>query len=68
MDLSASMGHSVNDSIDKELCLFHYTSISDVATQLNALGKKALMEKIDIKKAYHNIDNCTYSLAHNCQM
>ena len=55
MDLSSPSGHSVNDGIEKELCSFHYASISDAATQLNALGKGALMAKMDIKQAYRNI-------------
>ena len=55
MDLSSPTGHSVNDGIEKELCSFHYPSISDAATQLNALGKGALMAKMDIKQAYRNI-------------
>ena len=52
MDLSSPTGHSVNDGIEKELCSFHYASISDAAMQLNALGKGALMAKMDIKQAY----------------
>ena len=55
MDLSAPLGHSVNDGIDRELCTFHYTSISDAATCLCTLGNRALLAKMDIKQAYRNI-------------
>ena len=52
MDLSLPTGH---DGIEKEFCTFYYASISDAAMQLNALGKGALMAKMDIKQAYRNI-------------
>ena len=55
MDLSAPLGHSVNDGINRELCTFHYTSISDAATRLCTLGNGALLAKMDIEQAYHNI-------------
>ena len=55
MDLSSPQGHSVNNGIQKELCIFHYTSISVAATQLLIAGTGAYLAKMDIKQAYRNI-------------
>jgi len=45
MDLSAPQGHSINDSINKELCSCHYMSVNQVAYQIMRLGKGTLMAK-----------------------
>ena len=55
MDLSAPLGHSVNDGIAKELCSLHYASLDDAAAKVSELGQGALLAKMDIRQAYRNI-------------
>jgi len=55
MDLSSPIGASANDGIVKDLCSFHYASITEAATRIMELGPGALMAKMDIKQAYRNI-------------
>ena len=51
-DLSYPEGSSVNDAIDPSLCSLTYTSVDVVAATAAALGKGALLAKIDVKSAY----------------
>lgn len=43
---------SINDAIEKCLCLLTYVSVPDVAKTAVALGKWSLIANIDIKAAY----------------
>lgn len=52
VDLSSPHGRSINDGIDSELCTLSYISVDDVAKTILALGRGALMAKVDIKNAY----------------
>ena len=51
-DLSFPEGASVNDGIDRGLCSLQYTSVENVARAAQALGRGALLAKLDIKSAY----------------
>ena len=55
IDLSSPAGWSVNDGIEKELCLMSYISIDRVVDYILRFKPGALMAKIDIKQAYRNI-------------
>ena len=48
-DLSFPEGTSGNDGINHQLRLFQYTSINIVARAVQALGRGALLAKLDIK-------------------
>ena len=50
VDLSSPHGESVNDGIDKELCMLSYISVYDIVKTILTLIKGALMAKVDIKK------------------
>ena len=52
VDLSSPHGRSVNDGIDSELCTLSYMRVYDVAKTILALGRGALMAKVDIRNAY----------------
>ena len=52
VDLSSPEGASVNDGVDKEMCSLSYTSVDVIAKKVAALGKGALIAKMDIKQAY----------------
>lgn len=54
-DLSYPEGHSINDSIKSELASLTYITVDEIANQAVALGKGALMAKIDIKSAFRLI-------------
>ena len=58
VDLSSPHGRSVNDGIDSELCTLSYISVDDVAKTILALGRGALMVKVDIKNAYRLMPVC----------
>ena len=51
-DLSFPPGQSVNDGIAAEKCSLEYTTVDRVAGAALALGRGALLAKIDIKSAY----------------
>ena len=55
VDLSLPKGHSVNDGISESLCSLHYPSVHDGARMARALGKGALVAKLDLKNAYRII-------------
>ena len=54
-DLSFPPGQSVNDGIDPSLCSLVYTTVDEVAAQAAALGRGALLAKVDIEAAYRLI-------------
>lgn len=54
-DLSYPQGRSINDAISQELASLSYITVDEVANQAVALGKGALMAKIDIKSAFRLI-------------
>ena len=49
VDLSAPLGHSVNDGISTEWCTPHYSSVADAVEMINSLGRGAIMAKVDLK-------------------
>ena len=52
VDLSSPEDASVNDGIEKEICSLSYTSLYAVADKAMALGRGAMLAKMDIKQAY----------------
>ena len=52
MHLSAPVGQSINDHISKEQYSLQYSSVDDAVKLLTALGKGALMAKVDLKSAF----------------
>ncbi len=55
LDLSAPLGHSVNDGIAKELASLSYVSVDDVVAGILERGRGTMMAKMDIQRAYRNI-------------
>ena len=55
VDLSAPEGHSINDSISKELASLSYVSVDDVVACALKEGKGAHLVKMDVKQPYRNI-------------
>ena len=55
LHLSAPLGKSINDYISKENFSLHYTSVDDAIHMLSALGKGALMAKVDLKSAFRMV-------------
>ena len=53
--LSPPSGQSINDHIPKEQCSLQYSSVDDSVKILTALGKGALMTKVDLKSAFRVI-------------
>ena len=51
-DLSHPPGASVNDGIDPAVCSLSYVTVDGIARTVAALGKGALMAKVDIEAAY----------------
>ena len=51
LHLSAPLGKSINDHISKENFSLHCASVDDAIHMLSALGKGALMAKVDLKSA-----------------
>ena len=56
--LSASPGQNINDYISKEEFSLRYASIDDATRMLSALGKGALMAKVDLKSAFRMVPVC----------
>ena len=54
MYLSAPTGQSINDHIPKEQYSLQYGSVDDAMKILTALGKGALMAKVDLKSAFES--------------
>ena len=54
-NLSYPEGRSVNDAINLELCSTSYITVDQVAATALALGRGAMIAKIDIKLAYRLI-------------
>ena len=60
VDLSWPLGASVNAGIDKTTYLdsrfdLTFPTIDDITNELKALGKGALLYKIDISQAFHHV-------------
>ena len=55
VDLSSPEDASVNDGIEKEICSLSYTSVDAVADKVMALGRGAMLAKMDIKQAYRMV-------------
>ena len=55
LHLSAPVGKSINDYISKENFSLHYASVDDAIHMLSALGKGALMAKVDLKSAFRMV-------------
>ena len=55
VDPSSPEGVSVNDRIDPELCSLQYLQLDTVIQQVNRLGCRTLLAKIDIERAYQII-------------
>ena len=55
LNLSAPVGFSVNDFIDRDCFSMHYSGIDDAIFHLTQLGAGALMSKLDIKSAFRLI-------------
>ena len=55
MDLSSPTDASINYGIQKDLCSLSYTSVDVVAEIILALGRGALIAKMDIKQAYRMV-------------
>ena len=51
VDLSSPEDASVNDGIKKDICSLSYISVDMIAEMALALGKGALLAKMDIKQA-----------------
>jgi len=55
VDVSSPEGASVNDGIQESLGSLTYVGIEEEANGIRAVGKGALMAKVDVKSAYRNI-------------
>ena len=55
VDLSFPQQASVNDRIDPSLCSLEYSSVDQAVQLVVALGKGALMAKVDLKSAYRMV-------------
>ena len=55
VDLSAPRGHSVNDSISRELSSISYSRVDDAVDHILRQGRGAELVKIDLKNAYRII-------------
>ena len=55
LDLSSPHGRSVNDGIDPQLCSLSYARLDDAVLRILALGRGALLAKLDIQSAYRII-------------
>ena len=51
-DLSSPKNHSVNDGISPASCSLKYTTVQDVVSEIQRLGRGSLLAKIYIKEAY----------------
>lgn len=55
LHFSAPLGKSINDHISKEELSLHYASIDDATRMLSALGRGALIAKVDLKSAFRMV-------------
>ena len=55
VDLSSPENASVNNSIEKDICSLSYTSVDVVADKVLALGRGAMLAKMDIKQTYRMV-------------
>ena len=54
-DLSSPDGASVDDGVSKENSSLSYVSIDNITQCILDNGRGALLAKIDVKEAFHNI-------------
>ena len=55
LDLSSTMGSSVNDGVDPEEFTLHYITVDQVIQLVSQFGARALMAKFDVEAAYCNV-------------
>ena len=55
VDLSHPDGASINDGVDSTLCSLKYASVDDAVRLIGVAGEGALIAKLDIQSAYHNV-------------
>ncbi len=55
MDLSFPRGHSVNDGIEPELCMLHYTFVDEACRQVVARGRGMVLAKFDVEGAFGTV-------------
>ena len=55
VDLSAPMGHSVNDGISPTLCSLKYLMVDQAARAVAECGQGTLMAKVDLHSAYRHV-------------
>ena len=55
IDLSSPHGHSINDTISKDLSSISYTSLNNAATFIQHLDPGCLLAKLDLKEAYRAV-------------
>ena len=54
-DLSFPPGHSVNDSIPRDLCSLHYSTVDDAVLLAKEFGQGALLAKLDLQSTYRRV-------------
>ena len=52
VDLSHPTNNSVNDGTSSPLCTLHYVTVDDAVCQIDSLGRRCLLAKIDIQIAF----------------
>ncbi len=62
MDLSSPKGASVNNEVYEHLCSLKYASVDDV---IGIIIRGSLMAKVDVRKAYRNIQLCISRAVHS---
>ena len=55
VNLSAPEGSSINDAISSDLASVQYTTVRKAALQVAAMGRGALLAKLDIHSAYRKV-------------
>ena len=55
MHLSAPVGISINDYIDKEDFPIHYVTVDDAVAMVTKYGKECIKAKIDLKAAFRMV-------------
>ena len=55
VDLLSPKRQIINDGIPREACLFHYSSVADVARRMVKCGRGAWMAKLYLKSAYRMV-------------
>ena len=55
LDLSSSVGHSVNDGIPKGSFSMQYMKVDDIINGVMSLGRGSLLAKFDVESAYRHV-------------